>query len=353
MRLDAIRSLYEQPGPFVSVYLDASRSNERGAEQVALRWRDLRTHLAGTDDTTLDAIEARVLSPAEAAPGRAIFAAGGRVLHDEALAAPPRREIARSSPLPHVMPLLAQRGETVPHLRVIADHTGADVVVVAAGSPRHTAVHAADWPLTKTAQGGWSQKRYERSVEETWERNAVVVAETVDEEVRRIGAELVVVAGEPKSRALLCDHLGTGAADRVVMAEHGSRGNGADPEPFDEDAEAAIETWVERRRSELVEHYGEGPSAIGLRETAQALREGRVDTLLVADEPSADGLMWVGPQGAQLALDGDELRQWGVADPVRDRADAALARAAATTDADLWFVRRDSLGTDVAALLRY
>jgi hypothetical protein len=190
-------------------------------------------------------------------------------------------------------------------------------------------------------------------VEETWERNAVAVAETVDQEVRRIGAELVVVAGEPRSRAMLCDHLGTGAADRVVMATHGSRASGADPGPFEADADAAIDIWVQRRREELVEQYGEGPSAMGLRETTAALREGRVDTLLIAETPKADGLMWIGPEGTQLALDGAELHDWGVARPARERADAALARAAATTDAELWFIDRDSLGTDVAGLLRY
>ncbi|GAA5054839.1 hypothetical protein HNP84_006111 [Thermocatellispora tengchongensis] len=356
MRLDAIRPLYEQgEGPFASVYLDTSRADESGAAEVELRWRRLREQLldAGADAETLDAIGRLVTSPAEAAPGRAVFATGGRVVYDEPLPHPPRREIARWSPLPHVMPLLAQRGESVPHLRVLADHTGAEVVVVGAGAPRRTAVGSEDWPMQKTGQGGWSQKRYERGVEETWERNAIAVAETVDKEARRVGAELVVVAGEPASRALVCEHLDAYSADRVVMAEHGKRAQGAAREPFERDAEEAVDDWVAHRREELIEHYGEGPSATGLQETVRALRNGQVDTLLLADDPHADGVMWIGPEGGQLAVDRAELVEWGVPEPRRERADAALARAVATTDAELWFVARESLGTDVAALLRY
>ncbi|RBQ17484.1 peptide chain release factor 1 [Spongiactinospora rosea] len=355
MRLDAIRPLYDQPGPFASVYLDAGRSNASGAEEVGLRWRELRGHLAQeSGGASLDAIEERVIDPGEAAPGRALFATHGEVALDEALPEPPRREIARWSALPHVMPLLAQRGESVPHVRVIADHTGADVIVAGRGASRRRAVgEEQDWPMTKTGQGGWSQKRYERGVEETWERNAMAVAEAVDEEVRRSGAELVVVGGAPKSRALVCEHLGAAAAERVVMAEHGSRAEGADPAAFEAAADAAVDALIEGRRAELLDRYGVGPSSRGLDDTVAALRDGRVEVLLVADDQSADGLLWIGEEGAQLALEADHLRAYGVAEPVRERADAALVRAAATTDAELWFAGRDALGTDVAALLRY
>ncbi|NUP01855.1 MAG: hypothetical protein HOW59_28425, partial [Nonomuraea sp.] len=45
-----------------------------------------------------------------------------------------------------------------------------------------------------------------------------------------------------------------------------------------------------------------------------------------------------------------ELRRWGVEEPIEERADSAVTRAAAMTDAELWFT--DEV-PDVAAVLRY
>lgn len=355
MKLDAIRHLYDGLGPFASVYLNAERTSEDAATQIALRWRRLNETLEreGADPATVEAIGARLIPREETAPGRVLFATGGKVVHNEALPRPPRREIARWAPLPHVMPLLAQRRQTIPHVRVIADHTGADVMVIDEGASWETSVQAEEWPIQKTGQGGWSQRRYERGVEETWERNAMAVAETVDREVQRIGAELVVVAGEPHSRAMVCEHLGPAAAERLVVAERGSRAPGADISSFEAEAQAAVDGWLERRRAELIERFGAGPSAFSLAEVVRALRMSRVHTLLLADDPTANNMMWIGPKGDQLALEREELVAWGVDEPVRDRADAALARAVALTDAELWFVSREALGTDVGALLRY
>jgi hypothetical protein len=361
MRLDFLRPLYGCQGPFDAIYLDTSRTDQRGATEVELRWRRLAELLAGQGATRdeLAPVDALVRDPASAAPGQAVFLAEGRIAYAEALPNPPRRQTARRSPLPHVMPLLAQRGENVPHLRVIADHTGADVLVIAAGSPRELTVEAETWPLQKTAQGGWSQKRYERNVELTWERNALAVAKVIDDEVRRLGAELVVLAGDPKSRTLIRDRVGKEAAERIVMAEHGGRGAGAGQRLFAKEVEAVLDEHLARRRARVLGVYGDyrgtGLAVDGLGETVRALRERRVGHLLIVDDPSADGMLWTGPDGADLALDADELRQWGVAEPIRDRTDAALARAAALTDAELWFVSPAELDSSdgVAAVLRF
>ncbi|RVX43670.1 hypothetical protein EDD27_6364 [Nonomuraea polychroma] len=336
MRLDFIRPLYERRGPYASVYMGALTEAEREK-----RWRTMRDQLDGADPATLDALEAAAEQPMLA---RALFATHGEVVLAESLPRAPY-EMATWSPLPHVTPMLMQRGENVPHVRVIVDHAGAEVTVFGGGSPRRTVVEAEEWPLQKTAQGGWSQKRYERAVDETWEKNAVAVAHEIDEQVRRIGAELILVAGEPKSRSYLLHHLGTKSADRVMMVEHGSR---ADHGQFEKDVEKALDGWLDRKRAELLERHQEGSGPVGMARVAHALREGRVHAVLSPGELPKP--VWTGEGGTQLATDPEELRRWGVEEPVKERADSALARAAAMTDAELWFT--DDV-KDVAAVLRY
>src|SRR5687768_15511516 len=102
MKLDMLRPLYDRGGPFASVYLDTGRAVEQGAQQVELRWKALTERLAEADKVTLTALERLFTDVNAAAPGRAAFAAGGEVVHTEALAEPPRRETARWSALPHV-----------------------------------------------------------------------------------------------------------------------------------------------------------------------------------------------------------------------------------------------------------
>ncbi|NBE98365.1 SseB family protein [Nonomuraea sp. KC401] len=339
MRLDLLRRLYERQGPYASVYLGAFTIPERKAQ-----WRSLRDRLEVNGESrkaTLDALEEEIRL---ATPGRALFAAHGEVLLSEPLVEPPH-PLALWSPLPCVTPMLMQRGENVPHIRVIVDHAGAEVTVFGAGSPRRTVVEAASWPLQKTSQGGWSQKRYERAVDETWEKNAVAVAQEVDEQARRIGPELILVAGEAKSRSYLLQHLGTKSADRVLMVEHGSRSNHGQ---FEEDAERALDGWLDRKRAELLERHQETNGPTGMARVAHALREGRVQAVLAPGELPKP--VWIGEGGTQLATDPDELRRWGVPEPVPERSDSALVRATAMTDAELWFT--DAV-TDVAAVLRY
>ncbi|MFI6601526.1 Vms1/Ankzf1 family peptidyl-tRNA hydrolase [Nonomuraea sp. NPDC050536] len=330
MRLDFIRPLYERPGPYASVYL----AGRAGPEEAA-HWRGLRDQLSEADTRTLEAMEKEAARPAE---GLAMFATHGEVVLAEAFTGPPA-ELAEWSPLPYITPMLMLRGENVPHLRVIVDLAGAELTTVGGGSPRIDTEPASTWPLLKTARGGWARTRYERG-----EYEATAVAHEIDEQVRRIGADLVVMAGEPRSRSLLCDHLGTKAADRLLMVERTQ----ADRAGFARDAENALDGWLDRRRAELLERYAAAPAVTGMAQVGRVLREGRAQAILMPGELAEE--IWIGPGSTQLSPDRSELRRWGVEHPVRERADSAVARAAAMTDAELWFCPRLE---DVAAVVRY
>ncbi|MBO3750953.1 hypothetical protein J5X84_33185 [Streptosporangiaceae bacterium NEAU-GS5] len=354
MRLDFIRDLYERSGPYASVYLETSRNTEDAATVVELRWRQTRELLEeyGAPGDVADRMGDLITDPGAAAPGRAVFASAD-TLFTEPLPMPPRREIARWSPLPHVTPLLAQRGEQAPHILVLADHAGSDVIVVARGQRRELVVRADDWPIQKTGQGGWSQPRYEREVEETWRRNAAATAEVVSKEAAAAEAEVIVVGGDPRSRHMILERLGPDAAARAVAAAHGSRAPGAMPGAYLHDVESALSAWLRRRQADLVDEHRRGPSVAGLAETARVLREARAERVLMADDPSSTATLWIGPEGTHLSADRDELREWGVADPVEERADAAIARAAAVTEAELWFVPSLDVPDRIGATLRY
>ena len=334
---------------------------ETPARPFDLRWRAARDRLAaaGAEEATLDALAPVITGPG--APGRAAFGRAGRVVLTEPLPHPPRRGIARVAALPHVMPLLAQRGPRVPHLQVMARHDGGEIAsVTATGLVQDEELAGTGWPVHKTKGGGWAQLRYQRSTEEAWEINAKELAGRVTAEARAAGAELIVVAGDPMARTLLVRQLGPDLAamtvviDREVTAESAETARAADE---------AVAGYVQRQARERYEHWrtqlAHDHGVAGLAAAMAALRDGGVAELLLADHPESALTAWTGPAGTDLAASADELTGRGVPEPVSDRADAALARALTTTDALLYFLPGD-LATSgeapqdgVGATLRY
>ena len=88
--------------------------------------------------------------------------------------------------------------------------------------------------------------------------------------------------------------------------------------------------------------------------TEGALRDGAVADLLLVDHPESTLTSFIGPAPEDLAQTTAELADRGVHDPVTERADAALARAAAMTGAQLYFVPDPDPAPEdgVCALLR-
>src|SRR5689334_15948090 len=172
------RNLYDAPGPFVTVYLDASRSTESGAAEVELRWRDMRVELErdGASAADLDALESAVEQD-RSTPGRhglALVATGGNVVFVADLPRPPVRPGARVAPLPHLMPYLAATTQQVRHVLVVADRTGADIGVERSGAV--VSQEAVDgqqtYPVHRTATSDWSEWHFQNRVENTWRANA-------------------------------------------------------------------------------------------------------------------------------------------------------------------------------------
>jgi hypothetical protein len=248
------------------------------------------------------------------------------------------------------MPYLVQLPRTVPHVVAVVDRIGADLY--AFGSVEHpelvrdVTVTGGDHPITKVHPGGWSNRRYHTRAENLWDANAGQVAAEVERLVPEVKAELVVLAGDVRARQLLREQLGP--ATRALVAETAAGGRSVGD---DEDALAAavadvVEQRYARDRDALVDRYRSqagNPDGVdasrdrqdGLAATVEALREARVDTLLLRDDPRAGGTLFTGPEPTHVALEADTLTALGVSKPRPDRADAVLVRALAGTDARL------------------
>ena len=155
-----IAAIFDRPGPFVTAYLDATRSTENGPHEIDVRWRDLRKQLEedGADSASLDAIEARVAADAgtPGPHGLVLVAAGGALVHSDRLHSPRPAAPAGCRPFPHLLPYLAQRATDVPHIVVVADRTGADLLAVSAGGAAEERSVEGDGSTRSTAPGGTS-----------------------------------------------------------------------------------------------------------------------------------------------------------------------------------------------------
>ena len=374
MDLGFLRPLYENPpdwpaSGYVSVYLDTT-PKENAPNEVALRLRAAREALAaaGADRATLDAVLAANLDHVPAR-SHALFAAGGSVrLHGIMPESPSLGESSSYTPLPHVVPWLAQRPPRLPHVRVSANREGGQVLAVPGAWPETqgdletamlglTEVTGESWPVHKPSGGGWSEPRFQRSAEETWTETAKKIAGAVTAAADRVKAVFVVLGGDIREREILAGELPKALRGNLVFVD---REVELTAPAFDE-AAWAEESWraaldararLDELRAQLDRPPGERRAVQGLDGTLTALRDGLVSDVIIAD-PAWQATAWIGPGMADAATERDQLAGRGITDPVTDLASEALARAAAGTGAELHFLEPEAAETGwVAALLR-
>jgi hypothetical protein len=382
VNLSFLRELYQRPGPWASVYLDATHNTADGDQAVALRWRGLREQLAaqGADEETLTAMDFAVNSgqnveavPAVGPPagsgrvGLAVFAAHGRVALTQPLPRPPVRESATWSRRPQTGPLVAGAAEQVRWVRAVVDRSGGTLTAADAGHLRidrdvPTAEH---YPVHKSGQGGWSQLNYERSTVTVWDRNVHNVVDAVTEAADRMGADVVIVAGDVKARQMLIDRLPKRMAGRVVESEAGSRAPGADPSTLDNVTAEAVARVARDRRMELLDRYrmdlSRGRAREGVAPVSEAAWHASMDVLLLSDDSQFAGgdpplQVWIDPDDPRaIAPDPTVLRDVGVSGPERENAIAALIAAAAAGDAEVVTVdpSEQRLTDGIGAITRY
>jgi hypothetical protein len=359
MDLLFLRALYDRPGPFASVYLDMRRTEATRTVEVRRHVRCKELADQGAPPETIEAVERVVRDEKERRESGclAVFASGGEVAYSALLDGPPRAESARYAPLPHVCPLLEQRGEPVSRLVATVNRLGARITCVAADGTRWDVEvpPKVDFPVHKPKGGDMlSQPHVQNAVEDTWRTNAKQFAQVIERTVGACAAEVIVLAGDVRARGAVREQLSEAVLARAVESER-SGGPG-----LEDDVAEAVRSWRTGRVRAAVDRYEERltkgrRAAGGLAAVIGALRNAQVASLLIKAGVDADTPVWTGPGCTDLATSAGELRDLGVTHPVEDRADAALIRALTGTDGELLLVGLDGWHADqgVGALLRF
>jgi len=171
----------------------------------------------------------------------------------------------------------------IAHVVVETDRAGADLTGFAGSVVLATdAVDGSTFHIHRGAPGGWSQRRFQQRAENVWENNARDVADAVAKMARQVQAELIAVSGDVRAQGFVLDLLPTDLKVVAVKIDAGS------PAGIADEIVRRLSTIVAERvtaAAELVRsRCAHGTAAIDTGDILAALREGRVETLLVHDD---------------------------------------------------------------------
>jgi hypothetical protein len=348
-------------GPFLSVYLTTDAAVENAAQRNEVRWRDMRDTLAadGAPDDVLAVVDPLVGDAHHEGEGLGVIVRADGAVHVEHHWRPPAADRAQWAPLPSLVPLLAWRQSAPAHVVVAADRTGADIVAVRREGPDlRREAGGDDFPLRKVQGGGWSQRRYQERAENTWADNAEDVARQVATLAERVGARLIVVAGDVRAVTLLRQALPAELVDRLHEAGGGRSADGSGDTLAAEVAELveqAVAADTEALLAKFREELGQADRAVdGVAGTVRALAASQVEVLLVHDDPDGSGTAWFGEDPTVVATSPEDLRSMGADTTAEGPAADVAVRAALSTGAAIRVVPSDAAPAEgLGAILRW
>jgi hypothetical protein len=363
-----LSKLYAVDGPFVTIYLNTRGDTEDAAAQLETRWKNVLRELAdrGIDEPTRDALT-QARGDHTRGGTRVLVAAHGSVHLAVSLPQPPPGGLGDEGitigPLPRLVPLADALALQLPHVVVLADRTGADVLAYTSGpEPSETAQTDNDrFPQRKVHAGGWAAKRFDNDVEETWEQSAREVASLIERVAQDIDARVVIASGDDRALQLIAQHLPANLAGRFVTVGGGGRHTDGSDDVIAGEVLRVLSETVGANTIDLLAKFAEergqqDRAADGAAETIEALQKGQVATLILTDSRDSGRPGWCGPEPVHLALDRDQLAAMNVTTAHEAPLEELLLRAAWGTGADVQFVTGgvDHSPTDgIGALLRY
>lgn len=283
--------------PFLSIYLNAE-PNEHGRDDfdVFLK-KQLSIHEDRFEGEQLESFEKdlkRIRDFASSidasSDGVAIFACGGEDFFETAQFDVAVDDQFFVADRPFVLPLARLREQNPKYAVVIADTNEARIHVFR----RKRAIETEEienFKTNRTEQGGWSQARYQRHIDNFHLKHAKEVVEELDKIVRDEDiSQIVLVGDESVIIPLLKEQLTPYLEEKIV----GTLRLNVDTPVHElvEESEKAVEAYDSVTDNTeidalLEENYDEGLGVTGVANVFAALANGQVNKLYIAADPEA------------------------------------------------------------------
>jgi peptide chain release factor subunit 1 len=378
-QLDRLAAFEPAPYPVVSLYLN-TQPGQTGRDQFHTFVRKEfaargKTYPAGSPereslDKDLERISSFLDSEIDpSANGVAVFAcSAGELFEAVQTSAPIEEHWLYIGDQPHLYPLARIESLHPTCAIVLADTNAARIMVFAAGDVV-SEEEVTGVKTRRTSQGGWSQARYQRHIENFHLQHIKEVVDTLERIVQRENIPEIILAGDdvvlPLLREQMPKHLQQKVTDHVRMNVSSPR-----DQLITSALEALRQAHIVSEREKVDAAVGGfrsgGLGVVGPEDTLEALIKGQVDELLIssqlrslhpvgplAQSTAADTLDAVLPEPAVESVAAGEAAGTGV--QVVRLADELVTKATQTS-AKITFIEDAELLAEyggVAAILRF
>jgi len=358
-QLERLSAFEPAPYPVVSLYLN-TQSNQVGRDEFQsfvrkeLKARAQTYPQRSSEREMLERDLERITRYLEndlqpSANGIAIFACdAGELFEAVQLDAPIDEHWLYIGDQPHLYPLARLVSKYPRYAVVLADTVRTRIVVVAHGSV------TSDVPIEgvktrRTSQGGWSQARYQRHIENYHLQHVKDVVETLEKIVMREGLDRIVIAGDEVVVPLLREQMSKPLAEKVV-----DEISLASDAPERDVIRATLATLQqadaaddrEKVDAAIGAYRAGGLGVAGPDRTLLALTNGQVDELLITASLSSLGELRDSP-AAQMAIANDASIK-DAAVPATAAGEPAQAGAATVRLSDELVTRAQQTGARVS-----
>jgi peptide chain release factor subunit 1 len=373
--LEQLAAFEPAPYPVVSLYLNTQPGPQGRDQHQAFIRKEFkarsRTYAAGSPDReSLDRDLEKITAYLEtdlqpSANGVAIFAcSAGELFETIQTPVPIDQHSLYIGGQPHLYPLARLESRYPRYAAVLTDTNSARILVVASGE----LVAERDVKGIKTrhtAQGGWSQARYQRHIGNFHTHHVKDVVDTLERVVQSEDITQIVLSGDevitPLLREQMPKHLAEKVVDHLHLEAHAST---ADVLKASLEAMQRHNARSDREKVEAAvgEYRAGGLGVVGPEDTLDALTKGQVDELLIAGtlremqrvqggtaEGSTDGT-------SEAVVTPVAAGEAAAAGPEAVRLADELVTKAKQTSAGITFIEDPALLSDyggVAALLRF
>jgi len=293
-QLDRLAAFEPAPYPVVSLYLD-TRPNQHGRDQYqAFTRKELkarsRTYPANSPerdslDRDIERITRFLAGEVDASANTvAIFAcSAGELFETIQSAGIVPQHALHIGDRPHLYPLARLESQSPRYAALVTDTNTAHIFVISAGE-LETDREVKSVKTRGTSQGGWSQARYQRHIENFHLQHVKEVVDALDRLVQQEDIAHILISCDEVTLPLLREQLPKALAEKVV--DHiRVEAHAAAAEVLKASLEAMNKLNAQTDREKVDAAIGAyragGLGVVGAEDTLAALIKGQVDELLI------------------------------------------------------------------------